>query len=412
MSAMPSWLEQWRGEANENALRLGLPARQEAWKYTQIPSAWSVDKLRAKQGSGETVKFTTQIKNAVTLDFVDGKYIKSKLPTLPAGAIVMPLSEALAKNDETVRRMLGNSTPGKTRSLIALNLAEFTDGVMIYVPHGLKLEQPIFMHTHGRTDSVSHLRVLVHLEADAEATLVQHHTTAENAITNIVHEFDIGAGARMHHYRLQDDAQTATHFTFTESQLAEDSVIDHFSLTLGARLSRHEITTRLMGDGATCYVNAAALLGGTQHADFTSIIDHQCENGQSRQTVKNVLGGKSRGVFQGKIQVHPHAQKTDGYQMNQALLLSPQAEIDAKPELEIYADDVKCSHGATVGQLDDAAMFYLRSRGLPAELARALLIEAFLADAVNLISQDEIRDIFIAALQHKQGEISDAAAQH
>jgi len=412
MTAMPSWLAQWRGEANENALRLGLPARQEAWKYTQLPPAWSVDKLRAREGTGEAVKFTTQIKNAVTLDFVDGNYVKTKLPTLPTGVIVMPLSKALAKNDEAVRRMLGNSTPGKDRSLIALNLAEFIDGVMIYVPHGVKLEQPIFIHTHGRMDSVNYLRILVHLEADAEVTLVQHHTAADNAITNIVHEFDIGARAGMHHYRLQDDTQTAIHFTFTESALAEDAVLDHFSLTLGARLSRHEITTRLMGVGATCHVNAAALLGGTQHADFTSVIDHQCENGQSRQTVKNVLGGRSRGVFQGKIHVHPHAQKTDGYQMNQALLLSPQAEIDAKPELEIYADDVKCSHGATVGQLDDAALFYLRSRGLPAELARALLIEAFLTDAVNLIIQDEIRAIFIAALQHKQAEISDAAAQH
>jgi len=412
MDAMPSWLEQWRGEANENAVRLGLPVRQEAWKYTQLPPAWSVDKLRAKQGSGEIVKFTTQIKNAITLDFVDGKYVKAKLPTLPAGVIITPLSEALAQNDEAVRRMLGNSTPGKDRSLIALNLAEFTDGVMIYVPHGVKLEQPIFMHAHGRADSANHLRILVHVEPDAEATLVQHHTSGENAFTNIVHEFDINARARFHHYRLQDDDATATHFTFTESQLAEDSVLDHFSLTLGARLSRHEITTRLMGDGAVCHMNAAALLGGTQHADFTSVIEHQCENGQSRQTVKNVLGGKSRGVFQGKIHVHQHAQKTDGYQMNQALLLSPTAEIDAKPELEIYADDVKCSHGATVGQLDDAAMFYLRSRGLPAELARALLIEAFLIDAVNLILQNEVRDIFIAALQHKQSEISDAAAQY
>ena len=407
-----AWLTDWRKEANESALRLGLPARQEAWKYTQLPPAWSVDKLRARAGTGEAVKFTTQIKNAITLDFVDGKYVKATQPKLPAGVIVMPLSEALAQNDEIVRRMLGNSTPGKTRSLIALNLAEFTDGLMIYVPHGVRLEQPVFMHMHGRADSVNHLRVLVHLEADAEATLAQHHTAAENVITNIVHEFDIGPRARLHHYRLQDDAQTAMHFTFTESQLAEDSVIDHFSLTLGARLSRHEITTRLMGDGATCHINAAALLGGTQHADFTSIINHQCEGGQSRQTVKNVLGGKSRGVFQGKIHVHQHAQKTDGYQMNQALLLSPTAEIDAKPELEIYADDVKCSHGATVGQLDETAMFYLRSRGLSAELARALLIEAFLADALNLISQNEIRDVFLAALQAKQAEVSDVAAQH
>jgi Fe-S cluster assembly protein SufD len=411
MSASQSWLADWRGEANENALRLGLPtSRQEAWKYTALPPVWSIDKLRARPGTGEAQKFQTEIKNAITLDFVDGKYIPAALPKLPAGVIVMPLSEAIAKNNEIVRRTFSNSTPGKTRSLVALNMAEFTDGLLIYVPHGVILTQPIFMHSHSRTDSINHLRVLVHVEADAEATLVQHHTADDNAFTNIVHEFDIGTRARVNHYRLQDDSATATHFTFTESQLAEEAELDHFSLNLGARLSRHEISTRLLGDGAACHVNAAALLGGTQHADFTSIIDHQCEGGQSRQTVKNVLGGKSRAVFQGKIHVHPHAQKTDGYQMNQALLLSPQAEMDAKPELEIYADDVKCSHGATVGQLDATAMFYLRSRGLPAELARALLVEAFLADAVNLISQDEIQDIFMAALQAKQAEIADAAA--
>ena len=413
MTAVPSWLTQWRAEANENAVRLGLPtSKQEAWKYTSLPAPWSVDRLRARQGTGIAEKLTTQIKNAITLDFLDGWYTRAHLPKVPAGVIVSPLSEVLAKDNERVRTVLGNSTPGKTRSLITLNLAEFTDGILIYVPHGVKLEQPILMHTHGRADSVSHLRVLVHLEADAEATLVQHHTSSENAITNIVNEFDIGARARLHHYRLQNDAQTATHFTFTESQMAEHSSLDHFSLTLGAQLSRHEISTRLLGDRSTCHVNAAALLSGTQHADFTSIIDHQCEGGQSRQTVKNVLGDRSRGVFQGKIHVHPHAQKTDGYQMNQALLLSTMAEIDAKPELEIYADDVKCSHGATVGQLDAAAMFYLRSRGLPAELARALLIEAFLADAVTLISQDEICDIFLNALHAKQAEVSNATGQH
>lgn len=411
MTALPSWLSDWRIEANENIARLGLPAKSESWKYTQLPSAWSVEKMRASPGTGEAQKFKSQIKDAITLDFVDGKYVKASLPKLPTGVIVAPLSQQLADNNERVRTTLSNSTPGKTRSLISLNLAEFTDGILIYVPHGVKLDQPIFMHSFGRKDSVNHLRVLVHLEADAEATLVQHHTSAENATTNIVHEFDLGARSKLHHYRLQDDDQTATHLTFTEAQLAESSELDHFSLTLGARLSRHEITSYLNGEHAITNVNAAALLGGTQHADFTSVINHQSPHCLSRQTVKNVLGGKSRGVFQGKIHVHQIAQKTDGYQMNQALLLSPQAEINAKPELEIYADDVKCSHGATVGQLDENAMFYLRSRGLSSELARALLIEAFLMDALAQISKEEIREIFVASMQSKQAEISDAAGR-
>jgi Fe-S cluster assembly protein SufD len=228
------------------------------------------------------------------------------------------------------------------------------------------------------------------------------HNGTENAITTIVHEFDIGPRAHLQHYRLQTDGAAATHFTFTENQLAENAELDHFSLTLGAKLSRHEITTRFMGEQATANVNAAALLAGAQHADFTSNIQHQSPHCVSRQTVKNVLDGRARGVFQGKIHVHQIAQKTDGYQMNQALLLSPTAEMNAKPELEIYADDVKCSHGATMGQLDDAALFYLRSRGISDIDARALLIEAFLADALSLIQHDDTREVFMTALQQSQ----------
>ena len=164
---------------------------------------------------------------------------------------------------------------------------------------------------------------------------------------------------------------SAYHLATLYTSIAAGGTYDGFTLVLGGRLARTEIHTELTGPGAVAHLNAAQLLGGVQHADITSVVRHAAPHGTSRQTVKNVLAGRSRGVFQGRIEVARHAQKTDGYQMNQALLLSPEAEIDSKPELEIFADDVKCSHGATVGELDPEQLFYLRSRGIPAADARA-----------------------------------------
>jgi Fe-S cluster assembly protein SufD len=173
---------------------------------------------------------------------------------------------------------------------------------------------------------------------------------------------------------------------------------DAFTLTLGARLSRAEFHARLAGPNATVHLNAAQLLGGTQLGDITTVVMHDAPNCSSRQTVKNVLTDKARGVFQGRIEVERVAQKTDGYQMSQALLLSPDAEIDCKPELQIYADDVKCSHGATIGELDDDQLFYLRARGIPAQEARAMLIRAFLDDALQAVTHEAARGLLEQAV--------------
>src|ERR1700743_1073801 len=170
-------------------------------------------------------------------------------------------------------------------------------------------------------------------------------------------------------------------------------------LTLGARLSRIEMHVDLNGPGAVAHLNGANILGGSQHADFTSVVGHRAPQGTSRQTVKNVLAGRSRGVFQGKIEVARDAQKTDGYQMNQALLLSPDAEIDYKPELELFAADVKCSHGAPVGELDADQLFYLRSRGIPDAEARSILVRAFLAEALDAVADETIRGKLEAAVE-------------
>jgi len=218
-------------------------------------------------------------------------------------------------------------------------------------------------------------------------------------LLNTVAEIHLAEGAALTHIRLQDEAASAFHVSTTYADVAAGATYDSFTLTLGARLSRTEVHAQLTGAGAVTHLNAAQLLAGSQHADFTSVVGHTAPGCQSRQTVKNVLSGRSHGVFQGKIEVARQAQKTDGYQMNQALLLSPYAEVNSKPELEIFADDVKCSHGATVGELDAEQMFYLRSRGVPEAEARSILVRAFLSEALDAVADGRIRAWLEAAVE-------------
>ena len=231
-----------------------------------------------------------------------------------------------------------------------------------------------------------HPRHRIRLGAHARLTLIEVSRGTGRYLHNPSFDIDVAEGATLVHLRLQDEAEDAFHLSTLHVTIAGGSTYDSFALTLGARLARMQVHARLTGPGASAHLNAAQMLTGSQHADFTTIVSHDAPSCASRQTVKNVLAGRSRGVFQGKIEVARIAQKTDGYQMSQALLLSPEAEIDSKPELQIYADDVKCSHGVTVGELDADQLFYLRSRGIPDPEARAMLVRAFLAEALDPIA--------------------------
>jgi Fe-S cluster assembly protein SufD len=225
----------------------------------------------------------------------------------------------------------------------------------------------------------------------ARLTVVETSAGDAASLTNVVTEIHLAPGAHLTHVRVQQEAVSAFHVSTVYADVGAGGTYDSFALTLGGRLSRIEMHVDLNGAGATAHLNGANILAGSQHADFTSVIGHRAPNGTSRQTVKNVLNGRSRGVFQGRIEVARDAQKTDGYQMNQALLLSAEAEIDCKPELEIFADDVKCSHGATVGELDAEQMFYLRTRGVPEAEARTMLVRAFLSELLETVADETIR---------------------
>ena len=276
--------------------------------------------------------------------------------------------------------------------MVALNTMLAEDGAVLTIP--ANHDAGLMFLVHNSIDGTSaHPRHMIRLENGARLTLVEQSSGEGCYVHNPVTEIHVADGATLTHVRIQTESTDAFHLATIYAAVAAGGTYDSFTLNIGGRIARTEIHTALNGAGAIAHLNGAQLLTGSQHADFTSVVRHAAPKGTSRQTIKNVLAGHSRGVFQGRIEVARGAQGTDGYQMNRALLLSPDAEIDTKPELEIFADDVKCSHGATVGELDADQLFYLRSRGIPDQEARSILVRAFLAEALDPVTNDMARGL-------------------
>ncbi|MFA5592222.1 MAG: Fe-S cluster assembly protein SufD [Micavibrio sp.] len=236
-------------------------------------------------------------------------------------------------------------------------------------------------------------RLIIHVKDGEELTVIERQGGEGAYWKNNVAQITVGKNAKLRHYRLFDDAEGGVNTLFTHVKIARDATYEAFNFIEGAGFIRNQIHAEIQGENAQCLLGGIHLLKGDQHADTTITIEHQAPNCYSNQTYKTVLDGKSHCVFQGKVHVHQIAQKTDGYQLSNALVLSPEAEMDTKPELEIYADDVKCSHGATTGRLDDEPLFYMRTRGIPEEQARAILIEAFCGEALERISDESMQEI-------------------
>lgn len=360
--------------------------RAEAWKYTTLRAVAeaSFHEPLTELDDCATLLARLPLIDAARLVFVDGR-LRADLSVLPAGFTVD--SFANAPDFGTLSR------PDRD-NLVALNTMLAEDGAVIVVPDGIDggALQIVSLGTggHGRATAF-HPRHTIRLGRGASLRLLEISAGAGVYLHNAVSEVHVGEDAHLMHVRLQDEALGSFHISTIYAELAARGTYDGFVLNLGAKLARSEIHARLAGAGAMLHLNGAQLLSGSQHADMTTVVRHDAPGCASRQTVKNVLSGRSRGVFQGKIEVARIAQKTDGYQMNQALLLSREAEIDCKPELEIFADDVKCSHGATVGELDRGQIFYLRSRGVPEAQARAMLVRAFLTEALDTVGDENFR---------------------
>ena len=371
----------------------GLPGvRDEAWHFTSLRPLAETRFAEPLTPVADCAAMLARLPllDAPRLVFVDGRFRDdlSVVPTQAAVRVGGPAYGALARPEREPMVALNTMLAGDGA---AIDVAAGVDaGTLLLVSLGSgAAERPVAFHP----------RHSVQLGEGARLTLLDIAIGEGAYLHNPVFELAVAASATLTHLRLQDESAAAFHVSTVYAEIGAAGTYDSFALTLGGRLARMEVHATLAGSGATAHLNAAQLLGGSQHADFTTVVSHVAPNCASRQTVKNVLTGRSRGVFQGKIEVARDAQKTDGYQMNQALLLSPDAEIDSKPELEIFADDVKCSHGATVGELDTEQLFYLRSRGVPQDVARAMLVRAFLTEALDPITHEAGRAMLEAAVE-------------
>ncbi|WP_144182650.1 Fe-S cluster assembly protein SufD [Elioraea rosea] len=398
----PEWLATLRDRAAEAFARLGFPTRRnEAWHYTDLRSLAELRFAAPERGGAARLPDGVADAGAPRLVFVDGAFRPdlSDLDSLPDGVRVESLSSLLAMGGGEGR--LGALADAESGTFVALNTMLADDGAVITCTAAPEAAARLHLVSVGRGGGerpvAFHPRHLIHIAEGAELTLFDSALGEGAYLNNTVAEITLGKAARMTHVRLQAEAATGFQVSTVFAHVAEEAEYDSFVLATGARLARNEVHATLAGPKAVAHLNGAQLGDGARHVDTTTVLTHAAPNCASRQTFKSVLSGASRAVFQGKIHVHQVAQKTDGYQMNQALLLSPTAEIDAKPQLEIYADDVKCSHGATVGELDADQLFYLRSRGLPLAEARAMLIEAFLADALEAVRDETLRAALAAA---------------
>ncbi len=378
-----------RDAAAEAFRSAGLPGRRvEAWKYTDLRpvAAAAFQEPLTPLGADSAWLARVPHLDAPRLVFVDGRYS----PELSAAPVAMHF-ESFA-----TRSAFGPLAQPDREPLVALNTMLAEDGADLHVAEGMDagLLHLVSLATDSTgTSTAFHPRHRIRLERGARLTLLETSLGEGAYLHNPVTEVEVAEGATLTHVRLQDESEAAFHLATLYARIAEGGTYDSFILNLGGRMVRTEVHAHLTAPGGAAHLNGAQLLAGRQHADFTSVVRHDAPGCSSRQTVKNVLAGRSRGVFQGRIEVARHAQKTDGYQMNQALLLSPDAEVDTKPELEIFADDVKCSHGATVGELDAEQMFYLRSRGIPDAEARSILVRAFLHEALYAVTNDDIRGV-------------------
>ncbi|HSZ94016.1 MAG TPA: Fe-S cluster assembly protein SufD [Acetobacteraceae bacterium] len=384
-----------RDEAAKAFRRAGLPGRRvEAWKYTDlrpIASGAFHEPLDQHTDCAALLARAPHIDGA-RLVFVDGRF-RNDLSTLPAAARFTRFADDPS---------FGALARPEREQMVALNTMLAEDGAGIEVPENTDagLIHLVSLATdtpHGAADF--HPRHRIRLAPGATLTVLETSLGDGTYLHAPVTELHVAEGASLTHIRLQDESTAAFHLSTLYAEIAARGTYDSFALNLGGRMARTEVHARLTGPGAITHLNGAQLLSGTQHADFTTVVRHDAPHGTSRQTVKNVLAGRSRGVFQGRIEVARQAQKTDGYQMSQSLLLSPDAEIDTKPELEIFADDVKCSHGATVGELDAEQLFYLRSRGIPDTEARSMLVRAFLAEALDAVTHETARAVLEAAVE-------------
>jgi Fe-S cluster assembly protein SufD len=392
-----------REDAFKRFERLGLPHRRvEEWKYTDLRALMrdakplaSVPDAAAKAGAASAGAALAASIEARRIVLVDGVFVPelSDLAGLEPGLSISSMSALVAAGDPRLVSRIGQVVPTDDVA-VALNTAFMGDGAVIQVAAGAALARPIhlvFVNAGGEGAAVF-ARSLAVIGKGARAMLVESHEGAGDYQVNCALELDVGDEAHVDHIKITGEGAGALHVSSLMAAVGARARFNEFLFTIGAGIVRNQLFVRFAGEGSIAHICGANLLRGSQHADTTLIADHAVANCTSREVFKSVLDDEARGIFQGKIVVRPHAQKTDAKMATHALLLSETAEADNKPELEIFADDVQCGHGATSGDLDEDLLFYLKARGIPPTEAEALLIQAFVGEAVEGIEHAGLRD--------------------
>ncbi len=388
-----SWLRELRQKGHES---FSLPdAKTEYWRYTKLHDIRNTDYVM--DVPFYKVKPVNVGLEGYILYFLNGSF-SPQHSNLPQGVEVMPLIEAVFTVPEA-QKYLGKIADAKIHPFAALNQAYLNEGIYIKIEKNIELKKPLILvhHTHNEGESLFYnLHNLIVLEENAKASLLEYYTYSgqikSRYFGNHVNEIILAKGAGLNHYKFQDEAFYAVHIALSCAEVDEGAAYSHFCFQKGANLGRDETHIRLLAQGAAANIAAAYKMEGWATLDTTTEIEHLAPQTYSNQLIKGVVGGEAKGVFQGKIHIAPGAVKTEGHQLHKALLLSDNAETDCKPELEIYADDVQCSHGAATGELDKEQLFYMLSRGIGEDEARQILVEAFLDDVLEKLPSAEIRE--------------------
>lgn len=411
-----SWLYRLRQNGMERFVELGFPSvKEEEWKYTNVAPiartdyqpAVSIEQAPKSETELEQVGSVPETSSS-QLVFVDGALQPdlSALAALPQQVVALDLARATTdeRYGEIVRTHLARQADYVVNGFTALNTAFINHGAFVYIPKGITVEAPIHLLFIAKGERTANFpRVLIIAGENSSATIIENYVSAgaEHYLTSAVVEVVLEEGARLEHYKVQRENVEAFHVASTAIGLGRNSSYDTTTITFGARLSRHDIVVTMDHEGAECWVDGLYLVTGNQHADTHSVIDHRQPNCTSHQLYKGILDGKSRAVFNGKVFVRHNAQKTDAMQTNKNLLLSNDARVDTKPQLEILADDVKCAHGAAVGQIDEDELFYLETRGIHPDLGRNLLTYGFAEEVIAKIKIDSIRKELDEAVLHR-----------
>jgi Fe-S cluster assembly protein SufD len=410
-AAQPRWVGQARESAMAHFERLGFPtAKIEEWRFTSVAPIAERTFALAKDGIAsagvQQAALSAPIAHAVC---VNGRFAAqlSRLEQLPKGVQLLGLEDAIASHPALVEPYLARLSLTQPSGFTVLNTAFLRDGIVLVISARTVVEQPIevtFASVSEGGGSVSHPRLLIVAGEASQVTVLERYVGKGTAFTNAVGEVWLGANAVVDHYKLQEEPGDSYHIASMFLHCARNGTFSSHSLTFGGGLVRNDVVATLDGEGIDCTLNGLYVGRGTQLIDNHTTIDHAMPHCGSHEVYKGILGDRARAVFNGKIIVRPDAQKTDAKQTNKALLLSDEANINSKPELEIFANDVKCTHGAAIGQLDEAAMFYLRSRGLGVSESRAMLVHAFAGDILNRVKIAPVREylegILTARLPH------------